>query len=174
MPHVVINSFIWGCAKLELYLQFSVFLSSLTAFALTHHWAWKMPKKVVPRQSGPCSVKTALRLLKEMWRSGREHSSRAFWKVVHFFCRVLVPPRSPWERTYQEKFVNLPWRRPSICGQPFYCNHLGCSEPEVTIFRERGASGWRATSWAALVFKQDVWGQKRSMQSWSALPSLTV
>ncbi|TNN76334.1 hypothetical protein EYF80_013413 [Liparis tanakae] len=38
--------------------------------------------------SWPGSVKTALRLLKDTWRSGREHSSRAFWKVVHFFCRV--------------------------------------------------------------------------------------
>lgn len=62
----------------------------------THHWAWKMPKKAVPRQSWPGSVKTARRLLKETWRSGSEHSSLAFWKVVHFFCRVLVPPRSPW------------------------------------------------------------------------------
>lgn len=61
----------------------------------THHWAWKMPKNVVPRQSWPARVKTALRLLKETWRSGRRHSSRVFWKVVHFFCRVLVPPRSP-------------------------------------------------------------------------------
>lgn len=43
-------------------------------------------------------VTMSFRMLKTVPVSGSEQTSRVFKKVVHFFCNVFWPPRSPWRR----------------------------------------------------------------------------